>query len=46
MYGAIDWAIQAHNKWTNGDRPKCVDFDKLNYYIITSSIYTGKYRCN
>ncbi|VVC41056.1 Prolyl 4-hydroxylase, alpha subunit,Oxoglutarate/iron-dependent dioxygenase,Prolyl 4- [Cinara cedri] len=41
MYGAIDWAIQAYNKWIFDDRLKCMDINKLKRYIIASSIYTG-----
>jgi len=39
-YGAIDWAIQAYNKWLT-HRPKCVDIDKLHYYIKSASMSTG-----
>lgn len=39
-YGVIDWAVQAYNKWFT-DRPKCVDIDKLHYYIISASMTTG-----
>lgn len=39
-YGAIEWALQTYNKWLT-DRPKCVDIDKLHYYIRLASMSTG-----
>ncbi|KAE9544664.1 hypothetical protein AGLY_000206 [Aphis glycines] len=39
-YGAIEWALQTYNKWLM-DRPKCVDIDKLYYYIRLASMSTG-----
>lgn len=39
-YGVIDWAIQAYNKWLT-DHPKCVDIEKLHYYIRSVSMSTG-----
>ncbi|CAH1713702.1 unnamed protein product [Aphis gossypii] len=39
-YGAIEWSLQTYNKWLM-DRPKCVDIDKLYYYIRLASMSTG-----
>lgn len=40
LYGALDWAIQTYNKWLDG-RPKCVDIEKLHFYIKSGSVPTG-----
>ncbi|CAI6369320.1 unnamed protein product [Macrosiphum euphorbiae] len=40
-YGALYWAVEAYGKWESDGRPKCVDPDILNYYIVSSSVYTG-----
>jgi len=42
MYGALDWAVEAYKKWEIDGRPECVNPDILNYYIISSSVYTGE----
>ncbi|XP_060880427.1 prolyl 4-hydroxylase subunit alpha-2-like isoform X2 [Metopolophium dirhodum] len=40
-YGVLDWAVEAYGKWESDGRPECVDSDILNYYIVSSSVYTG-----
>ncbi|XP_060880222.1 prolyl 4-hydroxylase subunit alpha-2-like [Metopolophium dirhodum] len=40
-YGVLDWAVEAYEKWESDGRPECVDPDILNYYIVSSSVYTG-----
>ncbi|XP_001945742.2 prolyl 4-hydroxylase subunit alpha-2 isoform X2 [Acyrthosiphon pisum] len=40
-YGVLDWAVEAYGKWESEGRPECVDPDILNYYIVSSSVYTG-----
>ncbi|KAL5234592.1 hypothetical protein ACI65C_002002 [Semiaphis heraclei] len=42
MYGVLDWAVEAYKKWEIDGRPECVNPDILNYYLISSSIYTGE----
>ncbi|XP_026813539.1 prolyl 4-hydroxylase subunit alpha-2-like isoform X2 [Rhopalosiphum maidis] len=39
-YGTMEWAIQTYNKWLTY-RPKCVDIEKLHYYIRSVSMLTG-----
>lgn len=47
MFGSLDWGIQSYNKWIlEGGKSKCIDIEQLNYYIILSSLYTGKYFSN
>lgn len=41
MFGAIDWAIETYNKWEDS-QPQCVDIAVLNFYIVSSSVYTGE----
>lgn len=41
MYGGLDWANQTFHKFTNDDPSECVDIEKLNFYIISTSMYTG-----
>ncbi|XP_025196695.1 prolyl 4-hydroxylase subunit alpha-2-like isoform X2 [Melanaphis sacchari] len=41
MYGVIEWAVETYYKWESDGQPKCVDSDILNFYIVSSSIYTG-----
>ena len=41
-YGVLDWAVEAYGKWESEGRPECVDPDILNYYIVSSSVYTGE----
>lgn len=43
MYCVIEWTIETFKKWKIFDQPKCVDVEKLTFYIISSSVYTGKY---
>ncbi|XP_060880223.1 prolyl 4-hydroxylase subunit alpha-2-like [Metopolophium dirhodum] len=40
-YGVLDWAVEAYGKWESDGRPECVDPEILNYYIVSSSVYTG-----
>lgn len=42
MYGALDWAVEAYGKWKSDGQPECVDPNILNYYIVSSSVYTGE----
>lgn len=42
MYGVIDWATQAYNKWLDG-RPKSVDKEELEYLFTSASMFTGKF---
>jgi len=44
-YGIMEWAIQTYNKWLTY-RPKCVDIEKLHYYIRSASMSTGTYTIN
>jgi len=41
-YGVLDWAVEAYEKWKSDGRPECVDHEILNYYIVSSSVYTGE----
>ncbi|XP_027852158.2 prolyl 4-hydroxylase subunit alpha-2-like [Aphis gossypii] len=41
MYGVIEWAVESYNKWESDGRPECVDPELLNFYIVSSSVYTG-----
>lgn len=43
MYCVLEWAIEAYKKWKNDGQPKCVDINKLYFYVVSSSVYTGKY---
>lgn len=40
MFGVIEWAVQAYNKWLV-DQPSCLNIEKLLYYIKSASIFTG-----
>jgi len=42
VFAALGWAIEAYNKWLENDQPKCIDIKKLNLYLMSSSICTGK----
>jgi len=42
MYGVIEWAVESYNKWESDGRPECVDPEILNFYIVSSSVYTGE----
>jgi hypothetical protein len=49
MYGVIDWAVEAYYKWKSDGQPECVDPEILNFYIMSSSLFTGEKRlekCN
>ncbi|KAL4148257.1 hypothetical protein QTP88_002537 [Uroleucon formosanum] len=41
MYGVLDWAVEAFRKWESDGRPECIDPNIINYYIVSSSLYTG-----
>ncbi|XP_026811721.1 prolyl 4-hydroxylase subunit alpha-2-like [Rhopalosiphum maidis] len=41
MYGVIDWAVEAYYKWKSDGQPECVDPEILNFYIMSSSVFTG-----
>ncbi|XP_022182993.1 prolyl 4-hydroxylase subunit alpha-2-like isoform X2 [Myzus persicae] len=41
IYGVLDWAVEAYTKWESDGRPECVNIDILNYFIASSSVYTG-----
>lgn len=43
MICVVDWGIEAYKKWKNEGQPKCIDIEKLNEYMITSSKSTGMY---
>lgn len=43
MYCVTEWAIETLDKWKKHGQPKCVDIEKLRFYIVSSSVYTGKY---
>jgi len=43
MFAAFGWAIEAYNKWLENDKPKCIDIEKLNLYLMSSSVCTGKF---
>lgn len=44
MYGVLEWAVEAYEKWEGDGRPECVNTDILNYFIVSSSVYTGEKR--
>jgi len=41
IYGILDWAVEAYKKWEIDGQPECVNPEILNYYIVSSSVYTG-----
>lgn len=45
MFGTEEWAIQTYNRLTDGSgQSSCVDIEKLHFYIVMSSVYTGQYK--
>lgn len=42
MYGVTEWAVESYNKWESDGQPECVDPEILNFYIVSSSVYTGE----
>lgn len=42
MYGVIEWAVEAYGKLEKDSEPQCVDPNILNFYTVSSSIFTGE----
>lgn len=41
IFGTADWAVQTYMKWKDGDKPKCVDVEKLILILLETSVITG-----